>query len=164
MAVKIKSNAAPIPAQTDEDVFDMLLPGVEQAGLLQEEVAELEAKILRTANGKRLEFARKELATALSGLKEEILATDLAGDDTVAMASDHFDYEMSQAANSTEIVAKEKLCDYLKQLGPKEFLSLVNFKITELRTYLPGPFFKQITKTERKGNRKVKITRHTDDE
>jgi len=136
---------------------------VVEAGELQEEVKALTDKIEKSANGKKLKLKKAALAKLMDELKTEV-AEDLDGNEGCTVEGGPFKYEMGIAANNTEIKSKKRLVEYLQGLGEKEFLSMVSFKITEMREYLPGPFFKQITKTERTGTRRVKLYRWSEDE
>lgn len=162
MALKINPVPAETISETSEVEDDSTLLHIETSGKLQEEIEELKAKIAKSKAGARLKFASAELATLLGDLRTDV-AAGVNEDVGVARDSDHFTYEMGKCSNGTEIVDKPALIKYLLDLGEEEFFALVNFKITDLRKYLPGKVFDAITKTERTGGRRVKLFRHSDD-
>ena len=123
---------------------------VDLIGCLGETILGLQTKLAKNKTAQKLVVAEREYKRLTGNL---IVGLSEGGE------GPNFTLVVSKATKKTTVTEPGKLVTYLRSLSEKEFLSLVNFKITELREYLPGVMFKKVTTTEHSGSRRLKITR-----
>lgn len=129
-------------------------------------LGELEAAIATTQEKLVKSKPYRDLAT-LQGLHAEkvmLVRAELGyvkgavADEEATVTGLQFRAVLSKSANSTTVVAKEKLIKWIEENFSKaELMELVKFGIGDLRSYLPKSVFDQFTKTERTGTRKLVI-------
>lgn len=154
MAVTIHKQRDEVEQLTEDVAADI----ADRLGRLGEEVEDLERRQAQTKSGKRLTAVRRELAELSDGLLKEA-EEDLPADGSWVGVGKEFRAEVSPRQNQTTITDKHALVEYLRSLGEDEFLSLVSFKLGELRDYLPGKMLRAVTMTERTGRRSLRVKR-----
>ncbi len=131
---------------------------VDLIGCLGETILGLQTKLAKNKTAQKLVVAEREYKR-LTGNLIVGLSEGVEGSQELVTHSPNLTIVVSKATKKTTVTEPGKLVTYLRSLSEKEFLSLVNFKITELREYLPGVMFKKVTTTEHSGSRRLKITR-----